>query len=137
MGRKFARAVKLSNGMNRLENAYAEHLDSLIVAGEIVWWAFEPIRLKLAEKTYYCPDFLVCTANYELQVHEVKGYWHDDARVKIKVAAKLFPFRFIAITQRPKKRGGGWEIEEFTKDDRPEEITPAFGGNRPSRNGTE
>jgi hypothetical protein len=137
MGRKFARGIKLSNGMNRLENSYAEHLDSLVAAGDIIWYAFEPIRLKLAEKTYYCPDFLVCTANYELQVHEVKGYWHDDARVKIKVAAKLFPFRFIAITQRPKKRGGGWEIEEFTKDDRREEDASFSRGARPPRNSPE
>lgn len=50
----------------------------------------------------------------EMELHEVKGYWEDDARVKIKVAAEAFwMFRFIAIKARPKKEGGGWEIEEF------------------------
>ena len=49
----------------------------------------------------------------ELQAHESKGHWEDDARVKIKVAAEKFPFQFIAITKRAKKHGGGWEIETF------------------------
>jgi hypothetical protein len=45
-----------------------------------------------------------------LELHEVKGGpWQDDARVKIKVAAALYPFRFIAI----RARAGGWEREEF------------------------
>jgi hypothetical protein len=46
-------------------------------------------------------------------MHEVKGFWTDDARVKIKVAADLYPFRFIAAQALPKKQGGGWKIEEF------------------------
>ena len=37
----------------------------------------------------------------------------DDARVKIKVAADMYPFKFLAIKKRAKKLGGGWEIEEF------------------------
>lgn len=37
----------------------------------------------------------------------------DDARVKIKVAADLYPFEFIAIKAKAKKNGGGWEKEVF------------------------
>ena len=33
-----------------------------------------------------------------LELHECKGFWRDDARVKIKVAASLYPFKFIAVT---------------------------------------
>jgi hypothetical protein len=33
--------------------------------------------------------------------------------VKIKVAAALFPFRFLAVTAKPKRDGGGWREEEF------------------------
>jgi hypothetical protein len=43
-------------------------------------------------------------------MHEVKGFWQDDARVKIKVAASIYPFKFIAV----KKAKGGWEREEFS-----------------------
>lgn len=36
-----------------------------------------------------------------------------NARVKIKVAASLFPFKFIGIMKATKKNGGGWEVEAF------------------------
>lgn len=36
-----------------------------------------------------------------------------NARVKIKVAAELHPYRFVAVTARPKRDGGGWAVEEF------------------------
>ena len=48
-----------------------------------------------------------------IEAHEVKGYWMDDARVKIKVAAAQHPVKFIAVKARTKKDGGGWEVEEF------------------------
>jgi hypothetical protein len=52
-------------------------------------------------------------SNGVLEAHEVKGFWTDDARVKIKVAADKYPLQFIAIRKIPKKNGGGWQIEEF------------------------
>lgn len=99
--------------MNGLEAAYAEHLKTLQQAGAVDWFAFEAIKLKLADSTFYTPDFLVLMMNGDLEVHEVKGHWEDDARVKIKVAAALFPFRFRAIQRLPKRDGGGWAIESF------------------------
>ncbi|WP_340532070.1 hypothetical protein [Escherichia coli] len=30
-----------------------------------------------------------------------------------KVAADQYPFRIIGVTVKPKKAGGGWNIEEF------------------------
>lgn len=45
--------------------------------------------------------------------HEVKGHWQHDARAKIKIAAAMYPFRFIAVKARPKRDGGGWAVEEF------------------------
>ncbi len=100
--------------MNSLEAAYAAHLEKLRKEGEIIWWAYEPIKLRLANKTTYNPDFLVIRSNGDVEVHETKGRWHDDARVKIKVAAEYFWFfRFVAIQQQPKKLGGGWKYEYF------------------------
>lgn len=40
----------------------------------------------MADKTFYSPDFIVPALDC-IEVHEVKGHWEDDARVKIKVAA--------------------------------------------------
>jgi len=114
---KIARAIKLSNGMNSLEAQYAETLESMKREGDIVWYAFEPVKLKLADKTHYIPDFMVQTADSEIEIHEVKGFWREDARVKIKVAASIFPFRFLAVTPIPKSKGGGWNVEYFTKEE--------------------
>ena len=52
-------------------------------------------------------------ADGALEAHEVKGYWQDDARAKIKIAADMCPLRFVAVQALPKKAGGGWKVEEF------------------------
>jgi hypothetical protein len=102
-----------SGEMNKSEAAYAQHLEQLKSAGEILWYKFEAVTLKLAKDTRYTPDFVVMSKNCGLELHEVKGFWQDDAKAKIKVAASLFPFRFIAVFIRTKKEGGGWRTEEF------------------------
>jgi hypothetical protein len=100
--------------MNKTEAAYDVHLRDRTIAGEIVWHKFEAVKLRLADNTFYTPDFLVLPASDSvLEIHEVKGFWQDDARVKIKVAASIYPFRFLAVTARAKKRGGGWDVETF------------------------
>lgn len=96
--------------MNKLEEAYGEHLKLQEHAGHVAWYAYEPIKLRLANNTFYTPDFWVMRPDGEMEVHEVKGFWEDDARVKIKVAAAIYPFRFIAVT----KGKEGWRVEEFS-----------------------
>ena len=99
--------------MNRTEAAYAGHLEALKASGEVLWYAFEAMTLKLADGCRYTPDFAVMLPDGQLQMHEVKGYWQDDAKAKIRVAASLFPMPFIAVYQQPKRDGGGWKFEEF------------------------
>lgn len=100
--------------MNKTEQAYAQVLEHRKRMGEVVWYAFERVRLKLAERTYYVPDFVVLLATGQLEVHEVKGgFWRDDARAKTKIAADRFPFRFLAVTPRRQRDGGGWAVEVF------------------------
>jgi hypothetical protein len=111
--RNFALGRLKTGQMNKTEQAYAERLKLLQHAGAIAWFKFEGIKLRLADKTFYSPDFAVMLANGELEMHEVKGFWQDDARAKIKIAADLYPFRFIAVKVKPKKDGGGWAVEEF------------------------
>lgn len=98
-----------AGAMNKTEAAYALTLKARQSAGEILWWRFEGLKLRLADLTFYTPDFAVMTREGFIECHEVKGFWTDDARVKVKVAADQYPFRFLAI-----KRGkGGWEVEDF------------------------
>lgn len=99
--------------MNKTEAAYAAHLEQLKTQGDVLWYKFESVKVRLADNTFYTPDFAVMTSDGLMQMHEVKGHWQDDARVKIKVAADQYPFRFIAVKPLPKKDGGGWSVEEF------------------------
>jgi hypothetical protein len=99
--------------MNKTEAAYAVDLDLLKHGGRVLWWRFEGLKLRLADNTFYTPDFAVMQSSGLMECHEVKGFWTDDARAKIKVAADLYPFRFIAIKALPKKAGGGWATEAF------------------------
>ena len=100
--------------MNGLEKRYGAHLDIRKAVGEIISWKFEPIKLKLAQSTFYNIDFLLWMSNGSIELHEAKGHWEDDSRVKIKVAAQLFPeFKFVAV-QWDKARGD-WKFEEFVR----------------------
>jgi hypothetical protein len=95
--------------MNRSEAAYAQRLELQRQAGEVVWFKFEGVKLRLADATFYTPDFAVMLSDGTLEMHEVKGFWQDDARVKIKVASAMYPFRFVALTHKR----GTWQIEDF------------------------
>lgn len=99
--------------LNKTEQAYASFLELRRIAGEVAWWKFEGIKVRLADNTFYTPDFAVMLADGILECHEVKGFWTDDARVKIKVAADIYPFIFRAFKPMPKKDGGGWREEVF------------------------
>lgn len=110
--------------MNGTERRYSEYLEIERIKDPpslAAWW-FEPIRLRLAIKTFYTPDFLVQRLAGGLELVDVKGRpgsgpggWTDDARVKIKVAARLYPlFDFIGASWLTKKQGGpGWKFEKF------------------------
>jgi hypothetical protein len=97
-----------ARGMNRLEARYAQVLELRRRAGDILWYDYEVLKFKLAPRTYFTPDFPVLTV-LGLELHEVKGHWEDDARVKIKVAAQLFPFSFLAVQWC----GETWQTETF------------------------
>lgn len=100
--------------MNKTEEAYARHLETLKAAGDVAWYRFEGMKFRLADGCFYTPDFAVMRSDGAMECHEVKGHWADDARVKIKVAAEMYPIRFVAVKVLAKKHGGGWEVEDFS-----------------------
>lgn len=112
--------------MNNLESDYAAHLEQRKMVGEILDYRFEPFKLILVhgvpgkrKEMTYKPDFLVVGGRrfrlieprpLWVEIHEVKGYWREDARLKIKMAAELFPwFSFYGVTRVK----GKWEYEGF------------------------
>ena len=90
------RPQKPQGEMNKTEASYAYVLKMRQLAGEILHYDYEPERLRLADNTYYVPDFRVLMADGTIEFHEVKAVTvngkvlcEDDARVKFKVAAEL------------------------------------------------
>jgi hypothetical protein len=113
--------VKNGDRMNKTEFEYSWELEARKQSGEILWWGFEPIKLRLTDKTFYTPDFAVLSwqvtplpgeqrTDTTLQLVEVKGFLRDDANVKFKMAAELFPFEFLMYRKKKQKEGGGWEL---------------------------
>lgn len=92
--------------VNRLEREYHVRLLTLQGAREIKEYGYERIKLKLANHTYYTPDFYIVTDD-GLEFHEVKGFMRDDAAVKLKVAASLFPWARFYLC---KKVRGSWVV---------------------------
>ena len=114
MNKRLHALGRLKTGeMNKTEAAYDLVLKARYQAGEVMWYKFEGMKFRLADNTFYTPDFAVMLADGQLQMHEVKGFWQEDGRVKIKVAADMYPYAFIALKKIAKNKGGGWAKEFF------------------------
>ena len=90
--------------MNKGEKLYAEFLRRRMLAGEVKSYLFEGDTLPLAYRCDYTPDFRVVLSDGRIEYHECKGkkgksyYAREDARIKIKVAASLYPqFAFCVV----------------------------------------
>lgn len=95
--------------MNRTEAQYGDFLEMQKMSGQILDYRFEGLKFRLADKTFYTPDYLVVHED-RFECHEVKGFWRDDARVKIKVAAAMYPWiKFVAVSRKQKQ----WVFEHF------------------------
>ncbi|MBB2928370.1 DUF1064 domain-containing protein [Paraburkholderia silvatlantica] len=95
--------------MNKSEAAYAQYLEALKSVGKVLWFRFEGIKLRLADNTFYTPDFAVIVASGALELHEFKGFMEEDANVKLKAAAAQYPFAFRLVR---KAKGGGFDVRE-------------------------
>jgi hypothetical protein len=103
-------APDLFAGMNGTERRRAIELEALKRDGGIALWRFESVTLKLAPDCRYTPDFYVLENDGRVRFEETKGHWRDDAKVKIRVAARLFPeYEFRAL----RLERGTWQPEEY------------------------
>lgn len=116
MVRKFVFKRREKGSKTEYEEAWETELRK---RADVVEYLFERIKLKLADNTFYTPDFFVILADGSIEFHEVKGSWkmpgQDDSRVKIKVAAEMYrwaTFRSIELKKKPKRDGGGWIINQ-------------------------
>jgi hypothetical protein len=92
--------------LNKTERTYLAYLRG---TNSGAWIGVQNITLKLADDTRFTPDFSVVNHDGEMRLIDVKGFQREDALIKIKVAARLFPFcRFVIV----KRDGSGWNHQD-------------------------
>ena len=87
--------------MNKTEAAYYAELCRRT---DLLSIEFETRRLTLAPRTTYRPDFWCIRKDGTEEAHEVKGHMEDDAAVKLKVAAVMFPDVEFYLVRRSASR---------------------------------
>lgn len=109
--------------MNKLEERFWFLVSDLISSGQVLFYndenaelkpsqiRYEATTLKLAKDLRYTPDFQIIDSEGYIWFFETKGFWRDDARAKIKMAAEKFQeYRFVSASW---KKSTGWTFEEF------------------------
>lgn len=85
--------------LNKTERSFLVHLREAHPGN---WIGVQCITLKLADDCRYTCDIWERTIGGLLYAYEVKGFFRDDAKVKIKVAARMFPWiRFVVVKRGP------------------------------------
>lgn len=106
------KAAKKPGVMNQTEQWYYDTvLMPKVKSGEYVKVRYEALKIILGKNSTYLPDFYVLRSDGCVEIHETKGFWREDDRVKIKASASLFPeFYWYGIRISGKKIK---KIEEF------------------------
>lgn len=108
-------------GQNKTEALFDLRLSDLKASGRIRDYGFETMKFRLAQRTWFKPDFPIILPDWSLIVAEVKGgYIRPDGMLKLKVAAEQFPVPFFlcvyadrrwTITRLPSRNSRGNEVD--------------------------
>ena len=117
--RKTAKGRVRVEKMNKTEMAYEAHLNLRKITGEVMWFKYEGMTLKLGPDCRLTMDFVVMLTDGTIELHDTKGTerrirkngdrvaaprCEDDATAKMAVAAAMFPFVFKVAF----KDSGNW-----------------------------
>lgn len=94
--------------LNKTERRFYEwvkHRDGFL------WIGVQNVTLKLADDTRYTPDFIGVRPD-GITAWEVKGFMRDDAHVKLKTAARQFPWIDFILVTATKVQKGNWELRD-------------------------
>ena len=106
------------DGLNKTERAFLTYLQALEPMRRV---HAQDITLRIGNGCRYTPDFVVDGGALNrpdtdaafwatlVRAYEVKGFMRDDAAVKLKVAARAYPW--ICFHLVTKRKGGGWDIQ--------------------------
>ncbi len=100
---------KQGPALNKTEAAFLDELRAVHPPRETL---VQAVTLAIANGCRYTPDFFQPPAAKErARAFEVKGFMRDDAAVKLKVAARQFPWiRFFLVSR--KGRASRWQVQE-------------------------
>lgn len=98
-----------SGGLNKTEAAFLEYLKRTYPHNEVF---AQKVTLLIANGVRFTPDFIMPSLETgQVFAFETKGFMRDDAAVKIKVAASVYPWiKFFLVS---KAKGGTWSIQEI------------------------
>lgn len=91
--------------LNKLEKRRLEYLRML----RVPCLGIQNLTFKLADDTRLTPDFSFIDENGRLTLDDVKGFQREDALIKMKVAARQFPWARWIIS---KWVSDHWEVRE-------------------------
>jgi hypothetical protein len=103
--------------MNKTESSFAAYLLGCQCNHLIKRFDFEPEKFRLAELTFYTPDFRIVELDDTITFLDVKAtvsgkpFYKDDSIVKIKTSAAMHPMYRFGITWKIKS--GAWETREY------------------------
>lgn len=99
--------------LNKTEAAFEAYLKARYDHEDWVLGS-QNITLQLGNGVRYTPDFNAFSRRGDMRpmFWEVKGHMRDDAAVKLKVAAALYPQFDFALVKKHGKTALGWRIEE-------------------------
>lgn len=83
---KISASVSEVEKLNKTEREFLHWLE----AQDFTMISVQSVTLKLGDDCRYTPDFMTITPLGNIGFWEVKGFFRDDAKVKIKVAARMY-----------------------------------------------
>ena len=99
------RTSKDESKLNKTERTFLQYLRKLPGISHI---GIQGITFKIGDDCRYTPDFSALKDCSQLYLYEVKGFMRDDALVKLKVCARMYPW---AILNLVRKDNAGWNIK--------------------------
>ena len=128
--------LKRDGSLNTLESRFRDQLEEWKMAGLVRWYIAKPCAFRISQGCHWYPDFMVwwgyakgpfstdyrpthweidqsfAGVEQNIQLIDVKGFWRDDALVKVKTIAELYPC-FLVSSVMWDKKGKTWRWRHF------------------------
>lgn len=119
------RVTKNAKGQNKTEANLDRWLDDQKRWGRIWHYEFEAVKIRLADRRWYTPDFAVWLPNAQFCFVEVKGgFVREDGMIKLQVAAEHSRWPFYLAWYESRK----WTVSELPSRSTPFGCLEFFNG---------